>query len=90
MHNVFHVSILRKYISDPSHVISPSMIELRKDLSFDKTPMWILAREDKQLQNCSIPYVKVQWNNHKESETTWELESVMREHYPELFSGTVV
>ncbi len=78
VHNVFHVSMLRKYIADPSHVICPSMIELREDLSFDETPMRILACEDKQLQNHSISYVKVQSNNYEEREAKWELESVMR------------
>ena len=87
VHNVFHVSMLRKYIPDPSHIISPTSIQLREDLSYDEAPLQILAREVKQLRNRSIPYVKVQWENHEEREATWELESSMRERYPQLFAG---
>ncbi|XP_020082489.1 uncharacterized protein LOC109706094 [Ananas comosus] len=89
VHNVFHVSMLRKYITDPSHVISPASIQLQEDLSYEKAPLRILAREVKQLRNRSILYVKVQWENHKEREAMWELESSMREHYPQLFAGDV-
>ncbi|XP_020100345.1 uncharacterized protein LOC109718503 [Ananas comosus] len=87
MHNIFHVFMLRKYFSDPSHVISPTTIQLREDLSYDEAPLQILACEVKQLRNISIPYVKVQRNNHEEREATWELESSMRERYPQLFVG---
>nr|CAD1827483.1 unnamed protein product [Ananas comosus var. bracteatus] len=87
VHNVFHMSMLRKYFSDPSHVINPTTIQLREDLNYDEAPLRILACEVKQLHNRSIPYVKVQWNNHEEREATWELESSMRERYPQLFAG---
>nr|CAD1837552.1 unnamed protein product [Ananas comosus var. bracteatus] len=60
-----------------------------EDLSYDESPLRILARELKQLWNRSIPYVKVQWENHEEREATWELESAMRERYPQLFVGDV-
>nr|CAD1844132.1 unnamed protein product [Ananas comosus var. bracteatus] len=59
VHNVFNVSILRKYIPDPSHIISTTTIQLREDLSYDETPIQIQAHEVKQLQNRSISYVKV-------------------------------
>lgn len=71
---MFHVSMLRKYIPDPSHIISLTTIQLWKDLSYDEAPKWILAREVKQLWNWSILHVKVQWENHEEREETWELE----------------
>ena len=35
IHNVFHVSMLRRYRSDPSHVVSSEMIELRPDLTYE-------------------------------------------------------
>lgn len=60
MHNVFHMSMLRKYIPDPSYVISSTTVQLREDLSFDEALLRILVREVKQLRNRSIPYVKVQ------------------------------
>ena len=44
VHNVFHISMLRKYISDPSHVLEIPEIELRDDLSYEEQPVQILGR----------------------------------------------
>ena len=49
VHNVFHVSMLRKYVSDPSHVLSYEPLELRNDLSYEEAPVKILDREVKEL-----------------------------------------
>ncbi len=62
--------MLRKYLADPSHVLDATTIELREDLSFEETPIRILARENKNLRNRTIPYVKVQWSNHEEREAS--------------------
>nr|CAD1832699.1 unnamed protein product [Ananas comosus var. bracteatus] len=85
VHNVFHVSVLRKYIHDPAHVLDATPLELRDDLSFEEQPLRIVAHEVKRLRNREIPYVKVLWSNHDEREATWELESALRERYPHLF-----
>ena len=59
IHSVFHVSMLRRYRSDPSHVVSSETIELRPDLTYEEEPVEILAREIKELRNKKIPLVKV-------------------------------
>ena len=74
MHSVFHVSMLRRYQSDPSHVVSSETIELRPDLIYEEEPVEILAREVKELLNKNILLVKVLWRNHKTEEATWESE----------------
>ena len=71
VHNVFHISMLRGYISDPSHVLEAPEIELRDDLSYEKQPMRILGREEKELRNKTISLVKVLWRNHLVEEATW-------------------
>ena len=43
IHSVFHVSMLRRYRSDPSHVVSSETIELRRDLTYEEEPVDILA-----------------------------------------------
>nr|CAD1827470.1 unnamed protein product [Ananas comosus var. bracteatus] len=86
VHNVFHVSTLRKYVFDPTHILESTPVDLRENLSFEEHPVRILAREVKRLRNREIPYVKILWSNHDEREATWELESAMQEHYPYLFS----
>ena len=86
IHNVFHVSMLRRYRSYPSHVVSLETIELRPDLTSKEEPVEILAREVKELWNNKIPLVKVLWRNHKTEEATWESEETMRQQYPQLFN----
>ena len=86
IHSVFHVPMLRRYRSDPSHVVSSETIELRPDLTYEEKPVEILAREVKELRNKKIPLVKVLWRNHKTEEATWESEETMRHQYPQLFN----
>ena len=86
IHNLFHVSMLRRYLSDPSHVVSTETIELRPDLTYEEEPVEMLAREVKELRNKKILLVKVLWRNHKTEEATWESEETMRQQYPQLFN----
>ncbi|XP_077217960.1 uncharacterized protein LOC143852461 [Tasmannia lanceolata] len=88
VHNVFHISMLRKYIPDPSHVIDIAPLELREDMSFEEQPIRIVDHKDQVLRRWTIPYVKVQWQNHSECEATWELEEKMRDKYMFLFDGS--
>nr|XP_025607795.1 uncharacterized protein LOC112701228 [Arachis hypogaea] len=85
IHPVFHVSMLRKYLPDPSHVLAPQVIELKKDLSFEEEPVAIVDRQVKKLRSKEIAYVKVVWKNHSIEEATWEVEDAMRDKYPYLF-----
>ena len=59
IHNVFHVSMLRRYRLDPSHIVSSETIELRPDLTYEEESIEILAREVKELRKKRIPLVKV-------------------------------
>ncbi|CAN6707754.1 unnamed protein product [Malus baccata var. baccata] len=85
VHNVFHVSMLRHYVSDPSHVIPPQPLEINPDLTYDDEPVTILDWKDKVLRNKTVSLVKVLWRNHSVEEATWEIEDRMREMYPMLF-----
>ncbi|KAL0560323.1 hypothetical protein IC582_000724 [Cucumis melo] len=87
VHDVFHVSMLRKYVPDPSHVVDYEPLEIDENLSYTEQPVEILAREVKTLRNKEIPLVKVLWRNHRIEEATWEREDDMRSRYPELFEG---
>ncbi|VFQ73494.1 unnamed protein product [Cuscuta campestris] len=72
IHNVFHVSMLRRYRSDPSHVIPADTVTLDENLTYEVEPVEILAREVRQLRNKTIPLVKVLWRSHTVEEATWE------------------
>ncbi|PNY05237.1 retrotransposon-related protein [Trifolium pratense] len=86
LHDVFHVSQLRKYVSDPTHVIESDNIQVRDDLTIETVPLRIEGREIKKLRNKEIASVKVIWGGPAGENATWELESKMRSSYPELFS----
>ena len=49
LHDVFHVSMLRRYRSNESHILPVQEIQILEDLSYDEKPKAILAREVKQL-----------------------------------------
>ena len=74
IHPVFHLSMLRKYISDPSHVFQPQIVELSEDLTYEEYPVAIVDRQVRQLRTKDIPMVKVSWSNHTVEDYTWETE----------------
>ncbi|XP_022158211.1 uncharacterized protein LOC111024747 [Momordica charantia] len=78
VHNVFHVSILRKYVYDPLHVLDPEPLPLDGTLYYEEVPVEILAKETKMLRNRAIDLVKVLWRNHQVEEATWEREDEIR------------
>ncbi|KAA0026019.1 pol protein [Cucumis melo var. makuwa] len=75
VHDVFHVSKLRKYVPDPSHVVDYEPLEIDENLSYTEQPVEVLAREVKMLRNREIPLVKVLWRNHRVEEATWKREN---------------
>ena len=85
INNVFHVSMLRKYISDPFHVLETPPVELKEDLSFEVKPVGIVDQEMKQLRYKIIPMVKVLWKSDAIEEMKLEIEAFMISHYSYLF-----
>lgn len=86
IHNVFHVSMLRKCLRNVEDRVEPSSIEIKPTLTYEETPIMILDSRVKELRNKSIPLVKVQWKNHTNEEATWERRKDIEEKYPELFA----
>ena len=86
IHDTFHVSMLRKYIPDPSHVLREQPMQLKENLTYEETPVQIVDRKEQVLRSKVIPLVKVLWKNHEREAATWEPEVQMRRQYPQLFS----
>ncbi|XP_016737799.1 uncharacterized protein [Gossypium hirsutum] len=63
IYDVFHVSMLRRYSSDPTHVVPVEEIKVRPNLTFEEEPVQILDQDVKVLRRKSIPLVKVLWRN---------------------------
>ncbi|XP_059627120.1 uncharacterized protein LOC132269918, partial [Cornus florida] len=83
VHNIFHVSMLRKYEPDPSHILSWVDVDIDEDISYEEGPVQILDTQQNVLRNKTIPMVKVLWRHHEVDEATWELEQEVRSKYPE-------
>ena len=84
-HDVFHVSMLKKYVPDASQKIDYADLEIREDMPYVEVPVKILDRKQRVLRTKTIPMVKVLWRNHALKEATRELESEVKEKYPGLF-----
>ncbi|GJY95992.1 hypothetical protein Tco_0512353 [Tanacetum coccineum] len=87
VHNTFHVSNLKKCLSDESLVIPMKELRLDDKLNFVEEPVEIMDREVKQLKQSRIPIVKVRWNSKRGPKFTWEREDQIRAKYPHLFSN---
>jgi hypothetical protein len=85
VHPVFHASMLRKYIRDPKLKIEADPIIIQQDLIIDAQPIRVLESSERVMRNRTIKYVNILWSNQTEREATWELESIMRNKYPDLF-----
>ena len=85
VHNVFHVSMLKKYTCGPSHILPYADIPLQVDITYEEQPTEILARKVRLFSHKETPMVKVRWEKHIVEEATWELESEMYEKYSYLF-----
>ena len=88
VHNVFHISMLRKYEPDPSHVLDWGDLTINEDVTYEERPIRVLDSRDQVLRGKTIPLVKVLWLHHGVEEATWERESEVRAKYPDLFSSS--
>ena len=86
LHDVFHVSMLRRYRLDESHILPVQDVQVQADFSYDEEPKAILAQEMKPLWNKQVSLVKVLWKHHGREEATWEPKETMRAQYLKLFS----
>ena len=83
--DVFHVSMLRKYEPDLSHVLDWTDLKVDEDASYEERPVRVFDRRDQVLRGKTIPLVKILWKYHGVEEATWERELEVREKYPDLF-----
>ena len=85
VHEVFHVSMLRKYTPDPAHVVDWGQIEVDTDETFEEGPVCIFDSRDQVLRCKTVMLVRVLWRHYGVEESTWEREDTMRATYPFLF-----
>ena len=85
VHEVFHVSMLRKYTPDPAHVMDWRQIEVDTDGTFEEGLVCIVGNRDQVLRRKTVRLVRVLWQHYVVEESTWEREDTMQAAYPFLF-----
>ncbi|WMV13883.1 hypothetical protein MTR67_007268 [Solanum verrucosum] len=85
VHPVFHISMLKKSMGDPSLIIPTKDIGIKDSLSYEKILVQILDRQVRKLRTKEVASVKVLWRNQFVEEATWETEEDMKKRYPHLF-----
>ncbi|XP_059290726.1 uncharacterized protein LOC132044255 [Lycium ferocissimum] len=75
VHPVFHVSMLRTCIGDPSRIVSVDDIQVTENLTYEEEPIAILDRQVRRLRNKDVASVKVLWRSKDRAEMTWEAEA---------------
>nr|GFB67964.1 putative reverse transcriptase domain-containing protein [Tanacetum cinerariifolium] len=89
VHNTFHVSNLKKCLSEESLVILLEGLHVDDKLQFVEEPREIMDREIKRLKRSRIPIIRVRWNSKRGLEFTWEREDQFKQKYPHLFTKTM-
>ena len=74
IHNIFHISQLKKCLRVPTDAINLESLELQPGLTYEEHPIAILDRDERKVKRSMVKFVKVQWSNHSEDEATWERE----------------
>ena len=91
VHNIFHVSQLRKCLRVLDKIIDIEKLQLEPDLVYPEHPVKIVDHKTRVTRNQTSHFYKVQWSNNSEREATWETEEFLKSKYPELlqtYQGT--
>ncbi|WVZ52565.1 hypothetical protein U9M48_003613, partial [Paspalum notatum var. saurae] len=88
VHDVFHVSQLKKCLRVPEEAVDTSQIQIEPDLTYEERPIKILDQKQRATRRKAINFYKVQWSNHSEEEATWEQEEYLQTKYPGFLSAT--
>jgi hypothetical protein len=87
VHDVFHISQLKKCLGVLEEQLSMEDLNAKEDLSYQEYPVKILETFERVTQNKRIKLCKVQWSHHTEKEATWEREEELKEEFPSFFSN---
>jgi hypothetical protein len=84
VHNIFHVSQLKKCLKAPVDIVLPKVTPLEADLSYHEHPIMVLDQKDRVTRRKTIKFFKIQWSNHSEEEATWESKDFLRSCHPDF------
>jgi hypothetical protein len=81
VHNILHVSQLKKCLKAPVDIVLPEVAPLETDLTYPEHPIKILDQKSRVTRRKTIKFYRVQWSNHTVEEATWESEDFLRSHH---------
>ena len=85
VHDVFHVSQLKKCLRVPKEQIPLEELVVKEDLTYEECLVRMLGTAERVRRSRVIKMCKVNWNRYIEDEATWEREEDLRKAYPQLF-----
>ena len=85
IHNVFHVSQLKKCLRVPEEQVPMEVMDLQPDLQYQERPIKILDVATWQTRRTAVRFCRVQWSNDTESEATWKRKDDLKKEFPYLF-----
>jgi hypothetical protein len=87
IHDIFHVSQLRKCVKVPTEIIDSQAIEIEPDLTYTEYPIRVLDTKERSTRRETIKIFKIQWDHHTEEEATWETESYLQRNFPSFLQA---
>jgi hypothetical protein len=84
VHDIYHMSQLKKCLKAPMDIMLPEVTLLKADLSYLEHPIKVLDQKDCATRCKIIKFFKIQWGNHSEEEATWESEDFLHSHHPDF------
>jgi hypothetical protein len=82
VHNVFHVSQLKRCLRVPDRIIEVTDVTLEPDLTYSEHPIRVLDQKDRVTRRRTLKFDKIQWNQHTEDEATWETQDFLEKNFP--------
>jgi hypothetical protein len=82
VHNVFHVSQLKKCLRVQDRTIDIMDVTLEPDLTYSEHPIRILDQKDRVTRRRVLKIYKIQWNQYTEDEATWETQDFLEKNFP--------
>jgi hypothetical protein len=87
IHNVFHVSQLKKCLRVPNRTIDIMDVTLEPDLTYSEHPIRVLDQKDRVTRRRVLKFYKIQWNQHTEDEATWETQDFLEKNFPAFLAS---
>jgi hypothetical protein len=86
VHNVFHVSQLKKCLQVPDRTVEVTDVALEPDLAYSEHPIRVLDQKDRITRRRTLKFYKIQRNQHTEDEATWETQDFLEKNFLGFFS----